>query len=121
MYRMHTVVETPPFLVQAKEAGMDDEMRGAIVKAIADNPQIGDLMKGTGGFRKFRWAKPGMGKRGGYRVVSYYHSDGLPVFLIAAFGKNEKNNLSKQERNALKRLSEILADTYKVSKREVPE
>ena len=116
---MHTVVETPPFLVQAKEAGMDDAVREAIVKAISENPQIGDLMQGTGGFRKFRWAKPGMGKRGGYRVVSYFYSEGLPVFLIAAFGKNERDNLTKEERNNLRKLSEILADTYKASKGKV--
>lgn len=117
---MHTVVETPPFLVQAKEAGMEDVVRAAIVKAISENPQIGDLMQGTGGFRKFRWAKPGMGKRGGYRVVSYYYSEGLPVFLIAVFGKNERDNLSKEERNSLRKLSGILADTYKASKGKVP-
>jgi hypothetical protein len=113
---MHTVVETPPFLVQAKEAGMDDAVRAEIVNAISENPQIGDLMQGTGGFRKFRWARPGMGKRGGYRVVSYYYSAGLPVFLIAAFAKNERDNLSQQERNDLRKLSEILVDTYKASK-----
>lgn len=69
---------------------MDGDVREAIVAEIAQNPQIGDLIKGTGGFRKFRWSKPGMGKRGGYRVVSYYYSEGLPVFLIAVFGKNKR-------------------------------
>jgi hypothetical protein len=114
---MHTVVETPPFLAAAKSAGMSDDVRAELVKAIAENPMIGDLMEGTGGFRKFRFAKPGMGKSGGFRVVSYYYDEGLPAFLITVFGKDEKSNLTQKERNALKDMSRTLAASYKKERR----
>ena len=116
MHVMHTVVETPPFLAAAKDAGMSDDVRRQLVETIADNPTIGDIMEGTGGFRKFRFAKPGMGKRGGFRVVSYYYDEGMPVFLITVFGKNEKDNLTNKERNALKDMSRTLAERYKAKK-----
>jgi hypothetical protein len=109
---MHTVVETPSFLAAAKAAGMSDDVRAEIVEALADNPQMGDLIAGAGGVRKFRFAKPGMGKRGGYRVVSFYHDEGLPVFLLSVFGKNEKDNLSKAERNDLGVAVKAIAEAY---------
>jgi hypothetical protein len=62
------------------------------------------LIPETGGIRKMRWVLPGRGKRGGARVVYYYHNDSLPVFLLAAYGKNEKADLSKAERNTMARL-----------------
>ena len=54
----------------------------------------------------------GPGKRGGARVIYYYHDERLPVFLLAAYAKNEKANLSMAERNAMKRLTSILVASY---------
>ena len=54
----------------------------------------------------------GRGKRGGARVIYYYHNERLPVFLLAACGKNEKANLSMAERNAMKRLIPALVAGY---------
>jgi hypothetical protein len=62
-----------------------DEERRGLIDHIAANPQSGALMEGTGGARKLRWAVSGRGKSGGPR---------MPVFVLAAFGKNEKANLS---------------------------
>ena len=62
--------------------------------------------------RKIRWAREGMGKRGGARVIYYYHNERLPVFLLSAFAKNRKANLSRAERNAMKRLVPILVAGY---------
>jgi hypothetical protein len=62
--------------------------------------------------RKLRWAREGMGKRGGARVIYYYHDERLPVFLLSAFAKNRKANLSRAERNAMKRLVPILVAGY---------
>jgi hypothetical protein len=53
-----------------------------------------------------------MGKRGGARVIYYYHNERLPVFLLSAFAKNRKANLSRAERNAMKRLVPILVAGY---------
>ena len=69
---MHSVVETPTCLSDAKQAGMDAEERQAIVTFVSVNPQAGDLMAGTGGARKLRFKRPGTGKSSGYRVVFYY-------------------------------------------------
>jgi hypothetical protein len=80
---------------------------------VAENPERGDLIEGTGGFRKFRVARPGQGKSGGFRVVTYYYSAGVPVFLITVFAKNQRVNLTRAERNDLGKLSQTLIETYK--------
>ena len=59
-----------------------------------------------------RWALEGSGKRGGARVIYYYHSEVLPVFLLSAYPKNRKANLSQSERNMMKRLVTALVAGY---------
>ena len=83
-----------------------------VIDAVAANPELGDVMPGTGGFRKFRAARPGMGKRGGVRVISIYRNEHWPVFLFAVFAKSEKSNVSAAERNALKKLADSIFESY---------
>ena len=104
--RLHTVVETPEFLAGACRVLTDAE-RLALVNFLAEHPTVGDLMQGAGGARKLRWGAKGRGKSGGARAISFYAGPDVPVFLIAIFGKNEKANLSKAERNELR---DVLAD-----------
>jgi hypothetical protein len=106
-----TVVETARFLKDAKPLLSDSE-REALVVFVAEKPEAGEIIAETGGVRKIRWALAGRGKRGGARVIYYYHSERLPLFLLAAYGKNEKANISKAERNAMKRLVPILVAGY---------
>ncbi|MGD0838391.1 MAG: type II toxin-antitoxin system RelE/ParE family toxin [Polyangia bacterium] len=73
-------------------------------------------MKETGGIRKVRVVIGGRGTSGGVRVVYYYHSDIMPVFLLTLFAKNEKDNLSKSERNILAALAGELARPFKRQK-----
>lgn len=113
---MQSVVETKAFLAAAKDAGLDEEEREALVAMIAANPTAGDLMQGTGGCRKMRYRKPGTGKSGGYRIVTWFGGDDIPVFLLTIFGKNERANLSKAERNALSRLTGQLRDSLRKKK-----
>jgi hypothetical protein len=82
------------------------------VASIGANPEAGEAIPETGGVRKIRWALAVKGKRGGARVIYYCHTERLPVLLLAAYAKNEKANLSKAERNAMKRLMPILVAEY---------
>ncbi|GMR18176.1 MAG: hypothetical protein BMS9Abin33_0581 [Gammaproteobacteria bacterium] len=69
-------------------------------------------MRGTGGIRKLRWSAQGKGKSGGVRVIYYFHSKSMPLFLLTVFGKGEKANLAKAERNDLAKLTAILVKSY---------
>lgn len=108
---MHTVLETIAYLNAADDAGMDEEERVAVVDLIAANPVAGAIMPGCGGARKIRVRKAGSGKSGGYRVISYYAGEDVPVFLLTVFGKGEKDNLTRAERNALAGLTKRLKDS----------
>lgn len=107
-----TVVETPSFLRDAA-SNLTEQERFEVVTFLATNPEAGDLMAETGGIRKLRWGRPGMGKRGGVRVIYYYHSESVPLFLLNVFAKNEKANLSKAERNEMRRLVPQLVAGYR--------
>ena len=106
-----TVVETGRFLKDTDRL-MPESDRAALVRFIAVNPTVGDVIPGTGGVRKLRWALPGGGKSGGARVVYYFHNETLPVFLLAAYGKNEQANLSRAECNSMAKLVPILVQNY---------
>ena len=80
---MHTVVETPSYLAAAKTAGIDEALRQEIVRIVAERPEHGDILEGTGGFRKFRVARPGGGKSGGFReLLLLSRSAGVPRYRI---------------------------------------
>jgi hypothetical protein len=70
-------------------------------------------MPGTGGARKLRWKARGRGKSGGARAIYYYHDESLPLFLLNVFAKNEKANLTKAERNEMKKLLPRLIAGYR--------
>jgi len=106
---MITVAETTAF--QRKiESLLSDQEREDLIYYLSEHPNAGALIRGTGGIRKLRWAQSGRGKSGGIRVIYYVHHDDMPLYLLAAFGKNEKANLSEQERNSLaKGVKELVA------------
>ena len=107
-----TVIETPSFLRDAKHL-MDEAERLEIISFLARNPDAGDIVQGTGGIRKARFAREGGGKSGGYRVIYFFHSQNIPLFALNVFTKNEKANISQAERNTLRELSALLVATYK--------
>ena len=72
-----------------------------LVTFVATHPGAGDIIPETGDVRKLRWALEGRGKRGGARVIYYYHSERLPVVMLDMYAKNVKANLTKAERNAM--------------------
>lgn len=109
---MNTVVELPEFIRRARKL-LKEKERESIVSYLAAHPAAGDIMRGTGGIRKLRWKRDGTGKSSGVRVIYYFHDDRYPLFLITVFGKSEKANLKKAERNELSKLTRILIDTYR--------
>jgi hypothetical protein len=114
---MHTVIQTPEFIGDAAAAGLSDDEVEQIVNTISAKPSIGDLMTGTGGARKVRFGGRGKGKSGGYRVVTYFCADDVPVFLLGLFSKGEKDNLSKAERNALRKELDGIGEDYRAASR----
>ena len=111
-----TVVETPEFISRAKRLLMEGE-REALIGYLAYNPTAGDVVPGAGGVRKLRWRLEGRGKRGGARVIYFFHGASVPLFLLTAFAKNERLDLSQEERNSFRRLTKVLVETYRRAKR----
>lgn len=106
---MQTIAETSEFIRHAEKL-LSQTQRNALIDHLAQSPKSGVLMQGTGGIRKLRWAREGSGKSGGFRVVYYYHDERIPLYLLTLFGKNEKENISQAQRNALASLVKLLIE-----------
>ncbi|HEX4029630.1 MAG TPA: type II toxin-antitoxin system RelE/ParE family toxin [Terracidiphilus sp.] len=104
-----TVVETDEFLAVTRKL-MDDVERSELVEYLAYNPTVGVVIQGTGGVRKLRWGLEGRGKRGGARVIYFYHDLEMPLYLLTAYAKNKTENLEQSEIKTLKRLSQVLVE-----------
>lgn len=109
---MHGIAELPTYSRLANKLLSEDERRD-LIDYLAEHPQDGDLMEGTGGVRKLRWRRGGQGKSGGVRIIYYYHDDCMPLYLLTLFSKGDKANLTKAERNELAGLVEILVSIWK--------
>jgi hypothetical protein len=105
---MYTVIETPTFQRTAGSIWKDGE-REAFIDWIAANPLAGDVIPGTGNLRKVRWARAGMGKRGGARVIYYNVLDHGAIWLVVAYAKADLENIPA---NILNQLREAIDDGY---------
>ena len=108
---MITIAEVPEYIRQA-EKFLSATERQDIVSYLAAHPKSGDLIEGTGGIRKLRWGRGGRGKSDGVRVIFYYHSERMPLYLLTLFAKNEQENLSKAERNELAKFVDVLVEVW---------
>ena len=113
---MHTVIETPGFLKEAAQYGVDEEDRTKLVILLANHPDAGQLIVGTGGFRKLRLAGRGKGKSGGYRVITFFTGPNIPVFLITIYSKGDRADLSQSQRRTLLQMSKTLVASYERKK-----
>ena len=101
-------VELPLFRSKWKDLGLDDKDLRRLQEEILADPKIGSVMQGTGGIRKMRFAFEHRGKSGSIRVIYIDFEVYEKIFLITAYPKNEKDNLTPAERNELKQLVSIL-------------
>jgi len=86
---------------------MNEEDIKALASELRKRPNKGDILKGTGGVRKVRWAH-NQGKRGGFRIIYFYQNKKGQIFLITAYTKNQKENLTATETKQLKQLTDQL-------------
>ena len=103
-----TVAETQGFARSAAKIWSEDELT-ALVDHVAHNPEAGDVIPGTGGVRKLRWGRAGSGKRGGARVIYFYHRPDCPLYLLLAYAKAQATDLTADE----KKMVAALATTIK--------
>lgn len=101
-------IELPSFRLRWKSLGLSDDDLKNLEKELLDNPKVGDVLQGTGGVRKMRFAFPHRGKSGSVRVIYVDFEVYERIYLITVFQKADQGNLSKAERNDLKKLVEIL-------------
>jgi hypothetical protein len=78
------------------------------VNFIALDPEAGDLIPETGGVRKVRWSRPGAGKRGGARVIYFYHNVDRPIYLLMAYAKARKEDLTPEEKRTVRTFTAVL-------------
>jgi mRNA-degrading endonuclease RelE of RelBE toxin-antitoxin system len=107
-----TVAETALFIRQAAKLWTQDD-RNAFVDFIAGNPDAGDVIPDTGGLRKVRWSRAGTGKRGGVRVIYFYHDDSMPLYLLLIYAKAERENWTGDEKRRAQALTETIKQTYR--------
>jgi len=96
-------IEAPAF-TRHLPSYLDDEQYRALQAMLMLNLEAGDVIQGTGGFRKIRWmdTRRGKGKRGGLRVIYYHFAESEQIWLMTLYGKDEAENLTPRERRALK-------------------
>lgn len=111
--KWQTIVETPEFLKVADKFG-DREVIDEMVEAIANNPEIGDIIPRTGGCRKLRWQRnKSTGKSGGFRTIYYYYDNSMPIYLLLSYPKSVRDNIDDEILNALKSLVKNLVKAHK--------
>lgn len=104
-------IMTPEFDKQWKAIGLTDKELKALQEELTIIPTKGDIIQGTGGLRKIRVAFDNRGKSGSGRVCYVDFAAFEKIYLITAYTKNEKENLSKEERKSIKLLVEVLKNT----------
>ena len=98
-----TFIELPGFS-KHRESLLDDDSFREMQEGLIENPELGDVISGTGGFRKMRWNLPGKGKSGGVRIIYYHITTEGRLYLALIYAKGEMDNITKAQRNELKKI-----------------
>jgi mRNA-degrading endonuclease RelE of RelBE toxin-antitoxin system len=99
------ILETHAFTATILELLSDEEYR-LLQQALVARPNAGRLLRGSGGLRKIRWAAKGRGKRGGVRVIYYWHVPGDRLLMLLAYAKSEQDDLTPRQRVMLRKIIE---------------
>lgn len=110
-----TFVELPIFRSRWNDMGLDDNDLRRLQEELLADPKVGAVMRGTGGVRKMRFAFEQKGKSGSVRVIYVDFEVYEKIFLITAYPKSEKDNLSDSERNEIKQMIHALEGQLKES------
>ncbi len=98
------IIETSVFTRCVKEL-LDDDQYAELQAALVVRPDVGDLIPGSHGLRKLRWKIDGSGKRGGMRVIYYWFTADEQLYMLYAYGKTEREDLTRKQ---LRQLAEIV-------------
>ena len=104
---MFTVVEIAGFIKQAEKL-FDETEKQELINFLAENPEAGSVIPGTGGIRKLRFAASGRGTRGGARIIYFYYDERVPLYALAAYAKNQKEDLDPKTKKVLTQLADII-------------
>ncbi|MGO9060098.1 MAG: type II toxin-antitoxin system RelE/ParE family toxin [Candidatus Binataceae bacterium] len=107
-----TVAETRTFVQQADDVWSDDE-REAFVDFIARNPEASDIIRDGGGVRKVRWGRQGTGKRGGVRVIYFFHDLDTPLYLLLVYAKAVRTDISLDAKKAVREFAERIKQAHR--------
>jgi hypothetical protein len=99
------IVETPIFTKLINETMSDDEYK-ELQEALVIKPDLGVLIKSSGGLRKVRWSVDGRGKRGGVRIIYYWMTENEQLYMMYIFPKNTQENLTDAQTKALRQIVE---------------
>ena len=103
-------VELPPFRRYLDSLSEGSDLLRSIQESLLANPEIGDVISGTGGLRKMRHGGKGKGKSGGYRVTYLHRPEAAKIYLIVLYAKNEQEDLFSDEKKFLRKLVETLKE-----------
>ena len=102
-------VELTPFVAFRRKYWTDEDLR-ALQSFLLVSPQAGDVIRGGAGLRKLRWSAQGRGKRGGARVIYYWHVSEQHVYLIYGYVKSRREDLTPRQLRVLAELMKELKD-----------
>ena len=105
-----TFIEVPIFTKKWQELGLNDEILRELEKVLLNDPKAGDAIRGTGGLRKIRIPMENTGKRGGARVIYVDIEIKEVIYFINVYSKNEKDDLTEDEKKAFKAIVKILKE-----------
>ncbi len=98
-------IETSEFTKHLR-SHLDDDSYVALQMFLSAYPDTGDIIRGSGGIRKIRWRSKERGKRGGSRVIYYWHVAEDHIYLLTLYGKGVKDDLTPAERAAWRKVVE---------------